>query len=245
MYVAGRRLFVSSFKNFIRGICYFFAPKLVSVFKVRFIEKSIGDLLTGAFWETVEMRESSNIKRNDLVDLLINLKNEDNEMADRTTLAAQAITFFTAGQEATSSLLAFTLYELSLNKSIQDKIREEVTTMIDKHGGLTYEAVKDMEYTTMALRETLRKYPFTPTLNRLAAENYKFTNHDLVIEKGMNVTIPIHGIHYDPEFYPDPYKYDPERFTEENKSSRPLCTFLSFGDGPRMCIGKYFCYVRI
>lgn len=111
--------------------------------------------------------------------------------------------------------------------------------MIKKHEGITYEAIKDMEYTSMALKETLRKYPFAPAINRLAASDYKFSDHDVIIEKGMNVTIPILGIHFDLEYYPEPHKYDPERFSEENKSTRPACTFLSFGGGPRMCIGKF------
>jgi hypothetical protein len=51
--------------------------------------------------------------------------------------------------------------------------------------------------------------------------------------------IPIYALHHDPNYYPDPEVFDPERFTDENKNSRPLGTFIPFGDGPRICIGKY------
>lgn len=61
----------------------------------------------------------------------------------------------------------------------------------------------------------------------------------MVLEPGVAVNIPVQSIQRDPEYYPDPEKFDPERFNDENKSTRPTFTFLSFGDGPRNCIGKY------
>jgi len=69
-------------------------------------------------------------------------------------------------------------------------------------------------------------------------ETYKDPNSDLVLEKGTPIYISMLGLHYDPEYFPDPEKFDPERFTEENKRNRPSCIYLPFGDGPRTCIGK-------
>lgn len=62
------------------------APKLVSYFKIKFIQKDVADLLTNIFWETMTLRESQNTKRNDLVDLLIGLKNEDTSLAGKIKL---------------------------------------------------------------------------------------------------------------------------------------------------------------
>lgn len=62
-------------------------------------------------------------------------------------------------------------------------------------------------------------------------------NSNLVIEKGIRLLIPTMGVQINPEFYPDPDIFDPERFSSENKASRPYFTFLPFGEGPRMCIG--------
>ena len=58
------------------------------------------------------------------------------------------------------------------------------------------------------------------------------------VEVGTSITIPVYGIHYDPQHFPDPENYDPERFSEENKKNRHRHTYLPFGDGPRMCLGK-------
>lgn len=61
-----------------------------------------------------------------------------------------------------------------------------------------------------------------------------------VLPKGTGVLISVLGFHRDPEFFPDPLKFDPERFTDENKSTRPNLAYLPFGDGPRICIGMRF-----
>jgi len=69
-------------------------------------------------------------------------------------------------------------------------------------------------------------------------QTYKVPEFNLVIEKGTPVYISMLGLHYDPEYFPDPDKFDPERFNEENKRNRPTCVYFPFGEGPHACIGK-------
>lgn len=61
---------------------------------------------------------------------------------------------------------------------------------------------------------------------------------DLVIPKGTTIMIPVYAIHHDPTYYPDPYKFDPERFTDNKINTKNNYTFMPFGEGPRMCIGE-------
>lgn len=68
-------------------------------------------------------------------------------------------------------------------------------------------------------------------------KEYKIPNSDIVIRPGEYISIPAFGIHKDPDYYPDPEKFLPERFSSENKAKRHPMTFLPFGDGPRNCIG--------
>ncbi|KAK5639919.1 hypothetical protein RI129_010730 [Pyrocoelia pectoralis] len=94
----------------------------------------------------------------------------------------------------------------------------------------------EMEYLDNCLYESLRKYPPAPMTTRLCTKSYKIPNSDVVINKGTYVFIPIYAIHRDPEYYPNPDKYDPDRFSKESINNRPPLAFLPFGDGPRKCI---------
>ena len=94
-----------------------------------------------------------------------------------------------------------------------------------------------LQYLDKVVNETLRKYPTIGFLPRICTETYKVPDTDLVLEKGTRVIIPVYGIHHDPDYYPDPEIFDPERFNDENKAKRPNYTFLPFGEGPRICIG--------
>lgn len=86
--------------------------------------------------------------------------------------------------------------------------------------------------------EALRKYPPVPNLTRKAVKPYKLPNSDFTLNKGLQVVIPVYAIHNDPEYWPEPEKFIPERFTEDEKHNRPQYAYLPFGAGPRLCIGR-------
>lgn len=85
----------------------------------------------------------------------------------------------------------------------------------------------------------MRKHPPIATTPRVCTQAYKVPGTNLVLEPGTLVQIPVQPIQRDPDYYPDPEKFDPERFSPENKAKRTQFTFLTFGEGPRSCIGKY------
>jgi cytochrome P450 len=68
----------------------------------------------------------------------------------------------------------------------------------------------------------------------------KLHGTDVTVEKGTRVLLPVFALHHDPKYYPDPERFDPERFCEEEKKKRPQFAYLPFGEGPRICIGKYY-----
>lgn len=81
-------------------------------------------------------------------------------------------------------------------------------------------------------------HPPVPVLFRVCTKKYTIPGSNITLNGGDKVIIPTYSLHNDPKYYPNPEKFDPERFNEENEDSRPHGTFLPFGDGPRICIGK-------
>ncbi|EDW91091.1 cytochrome P450 6a8 [Drosophila yakuba] len=201
--------------------------------------------------ETVAVREKEHIKRNDFMDMLIEMKNqkeltlENGDVVKGLTMEevlAQAFVFFIAGFETSSSTMGFALYEMARNPHIQDKVRAEVEEVMEQHGqNFTYECTKDLKYLNQVINETLRLYTIVPHLDRMAAKRYVVPGHpEFVIEAGQSVIIPSSAIHHDPSIYPEPFEFRPERFSPEESSSRPSVAWLPFGDGPRNCIGLRF-----
>lgn len=86
----------------------------------------------------------------------------------------------------------------------------------------------------------MRKYPVVTDLSRACEHDYKIEGTDHIIKAGTKVFIPVYAIHHDPEYYPEPETYDPERFSPSEKELRNPYTFLGFGEGPRNCIGLRF-----
>ena len=75
-------------------------------------------------------------------------------------------------------------------------------------------------------------------LMRKCLKPYGIPGTDTVLEKGITVVIPVVALHHDPKYYPEPDRFDPERFNEEERQKRHHYVYLPFGEGPRICIGK-------
>nr|XP_027194144.1 cytochrome P450 3A8-like [Dermatophagoides pteronyssinus] len=156
-------------------------------------------------------------------------------------IVAQSFIFFIAGYETTASTLTFALYELAMNPDIQEKLYEEIMTEIINDGKpLDYDHVMKLQYLDAILAETLRLHSPVLTLNRQVSDKYHIPEYDYTMDKDECVSIPIYAIHHNPEFHPNPERFDPERFMPENRDKIIPYTYLPFGGGPRNCIGMRF-----
>lgn len=159
-------------------------------------------------------------------------------------IAAQCFIFLVGGYDTTSNLFNFISYELAVDPVIQERLYEEVRETQQRLNGapVTYEAIQKMQYLDAFICECLRKHPPMLQIDRVC--NKETVIHDgkgniFTIPVGMKVNLNPFAMHYNPKYFPNPAKFDPERFLGENKNKIEPNTFLSFGVGPRACIGKF------
>ncbi|ALC41930.1 Cyp6a23 [Drosophila busckii] len=219
-------------------------PKVARALHMKSTVQEVEDFYLRIVRDTINYRLEHKEKRHDFMDMLIELYQK--QLAGNTEeglsfeeLAAQAFIFFVAGFETSSTTMGFALYELAQHQDIQDKLRAEINAGL-VNNEFSYDSIKQMSYLEQVVMETLRKYPVLPHLTRQTNSDYSPVNPQHYIQKGTIVVIPALGIHFDPDIYPAPHKFQPERFTESEIAARPACTWLPFGDGPRNCIGSRF-----
>ncbi|KAH9511637.1 Cytochrome P450 3A4 [Dermatophagoides farinae] len=155
-------------------------------------------------------------------------------------IVAQSFIFFIAGYETTASTLTFALYELATNPDIQNRLYEEVKAIVDNGEPLDYDHVMKLPYLDAIIAETLRLHSPVLTLNRQVSARYPIPEYNYTMEKDESVFIPIYAIHHNPEFHPNPLRFNPERFMPENRDKIIPYSYLPFGGGPRNCIGMRF-----
>lgn len=184
------------------------------------------------------------MQRNDFVQLLLKVRDTVSLTVDE--MAAEAFIFFTGGFETSSTTLTFALYELALNSDIQQKLRRDIEDSLEGNAGkLNYDMIFQLKYLDCVVKETLRKYPVIPVMLRKCTKEYPIPGTILTIPENKIVLIPIYSIQHDPEYYPSPDDFDPERFSPENSEHRNPLTFLAFGEGPRACIGERFGMLQV
>ncbi|KAM3826986.1 cytochrome P450 3A24-like isoform 2-T2 [Vipera latastei] len=163
--------------------------------------------------------------------------NSEKALTDKEILA-QSIIFIFGGYETTGSSLSFMSYCLAMHPDVQEKLYQEINETFPKQAPPTYEAVQQMEYLDMVVNETFRLYPPGTRIERVCKKTVEI--HGVTIPEGTVVMIPAYVLHRDPEYWPEPEEFRPERFSKENKESRDPYIFLPFGAGPRNCIAMRF-----
>lgn len=151
-------------------------------------------------------------------------------------------TFVLAGHETSASMLTWSLYELSVHPEYLEKVLSEAKTVYtaghcNSAGHVLSlpprEKLDGLMFTEMCLRESLRKYSVVPTVVRKAAEDVQLG--DYVVNRGATIMVSMQGVHHNPNIWPEPMRYLPDRFLEKPKPY----TFIPFVDGPRSCLGQF------
>lgn len=247
---------------------YTLFPRLLKAMNITIFDQTSSNYFKNIIFETMNHREEKGLIRHDMINLLMDVRKnhslpteEDKESNTLlkttkkrewtdTEIASQCFLFFVAGFDTVSTVLSFLAYELTVQPDIQEKLYEEIAEAKEQLGSnpLSYDVIIKMKYLDMVISETLRKWPPAAIADRVCVQDYVFDDEQGIkfpIEKGMNLWIPTFAIHRDPQYYPEPEKFDPERFSEENKHNINPSAYLPFGIGPRNCIGMRFALIEV
>lgn len=230
----------------LRAMLALFAPKLASLLKLAFIPKHIDCWFRSLIENVTNLRKDGKVQRRDLFQAIHDTLSQNGTVpVNSNELIGHSVTFLTEGFETSGTLMSYVLFELATNREVQDRVLQELDSALEDDQ-LTDEAVQKLVYLERAMYETLRLHAATLTLTKVCTKEYELpaqypTDRKRVrIQPGTAVIIPVYGIHYDPEIFPDPHRFEPDRFLEENKKTRHRYAFLGFGEGPRICLGMKF-----
>ncbi|MFJ7268601.1 cytochrome P450 [Streptomyces sp. NPDC099050] len=181
--------------------------------------------------------DSSSGAGEDLLSLLAAASSDDDGEFDATELREQVLIFLLAGHETTATSLAFSLHLLARHPEFQDRARAEIAAVLgDRTPGAA--DLDRLPYLTQVLKEAMRLYPAAPAIGRRAVAAAEVDGH--TIPAGADVIVAPWVIHRHPGYWPDPERFDPDRFAPEAEAARPRYAWLPFGGGPRACIGQHF-----
>ncbi|XP_035794485.1 probable cytochrome P450 308a1 [Anopheles albimanus] len=242
----GNALFAPSFITALRSQLALFAPDLAKLLRVPFVPGYVDRWFRTMVRETIRQRKVE--KRHDLFQAIYdNLSENGTVEVNENSITGHSVTFLSEGFETSSTMMCYLLYELAANSSEQEKVVKELRTVLkETDGKLTEPSLHKLTYLEAAMMETLRMHSPVFTLPRVCTKDFElppqFPNDtkQVTLRRGTSVVIPVYAIHHDPEIYTKPYVFDPERFTEDNRSSRHRYAFLGFGEGPRLCLGMKF-----
>ncbi|KAJ3642887.1 hypothetical protein Zmor_025636 [Zophobas morio] len=183
-------------------------------------------------------------KRLAMLDLLLSVKRNEGSIDDEG-IQEEVDTFMFEGHDTTSMALGFTLMLLANNKNAQETIVQEMREVLgDIHKKPTYNELQNLKYMERCLKESLRLYPSVHFISRNLGQDLK-THTGHLLPKGLTVILHIYDVHHNPDIYPDPEKFDPDRFLPENCQNRHPYAYLPFSAGPRNCIGQRFAMLEM
>jgi len=197
--------------------------------------------------DTIKSRKEKGIVRPDMMQLMIeNKKNIYDFTVDE--IIGQILVFVFGGFDSAATSICFIVQEIGLNPDVQKKLVAEIEDVLKRTNGRpTYEAIISMKYLDAVVTESLRLYPLLGAIDRVCVKDFEMPpatpdGKSFTIKVGESVYFPIYALHRDPDYYPEPNKFNPDRFLNNNVDKS---VFMPFGMGPRICIARRFMLMEI
>ncbi|KAH8420112.1 hypothetical protein KR009_005938, partial [Drosophila setifemur] len=217
-------------------------PSLPRRLRPKVFPRTYDSFFNGMISEALRLRRSQPQERKDFTNHLLELQREHN--LSEEDMVSHAMTFMFDGLDTTSDAIAHCLLMLGRYPECQQRLWEELVEA--SPGGKLelpdLDALIDLPYLSACFNEGLRIYPGSGWASKTCTQEYELqsSHHSepLKLYPGDNVMIPVYGLHHDPDYYPEPEEFRPERFLDGGlKRLRQQGVFLGFGNGPRQCVG--------
>lgn len=158
-------------------------------------------------------------------------------------MTAQCMLFFLPGFDTVFTAMMFMGYEIAINPEVQTVLLQEIDDLLESLNGKlsSYEDIQKMEYLDCVVSESLRLWSPVLFLDRICTKALTIEDSDgtkVQIQVNDGIYFPINSLHMDPNHFPIPTKFDPDRFSVANRDNIKPLTYLPFGVGPRNCIGS-------
>ena len=221
---------------------------LVALFTPRFLPtpgnlefRKAGEQLNGMIYEMIRARRNRNEKSeksNDLLSMLVNVRDEEGNRMDVEQIRDETMTLFLAGHDTTANALAWTWYLISQHRDVEFRLLAELNEVL---GGRApaFADIPKLVYTGMIFSEAMRLYPPAYILVRTALHDDCLPS-GAAIPAGADIFMSQYLVHRNPRYFPDPGRFDPERFNPLIKRDWPDYAYFPFGGGSRICIGEPF-----
>ncbi|XP_059617474.1 cytochrome P450 4d2-like isoform X2 [Phlebotomus argentipes] len=205
-------------------------------------ERDAGVATKGEDEEESEFYEK---KRLALLDVLLQAT-VDGKPLSNEDIREEVDTFMFEGHDTTTAAMTFALYAISRHPDVQKRLQQELQEVLgaDRNAPVTYRHLQNLKYMELVIKETLRLYPPVPIYGRRIEEDMEINGK--IIPAYCNYTMGIYFMGRDPNLYPEPEQFKPERFSLENTTeiTNPFA-YVPFSAGPRNCIGQKFAMLEI
>jgi cytochrome P450 len=199
--------------------------------------------LDATIYRMIDEHRASGVDRGDLLSMLLMAQDAEgagDSMTDKQ-LRDEAMTIFLAGHETTANALTWTWYLLSQHPEVVSTLEAELDQVLAGRNP-SVEDLPRLPYTEMVLAESMRLYPPAYVIGRRALQNCQVGSY--FIPSGSIVLMSQYVMNRDPRYYPEPMRFNPERWNPEEKAARPKFSYFPFGGGPRVCLGESFAWME-
>jgi len=194
-------------------------------------------------YELIDERMHSPNPPTDLLTMLVQTRDEETGKGmTNQQLRDEAITMYAAGHETSANALNWTLMALAEEPEIVAKMRAEIKEVIGERTP-SFENLRQLQYVRQVIEEGMRLYPPAYAIGRESLAEDEILEYK--IPKKSIVLMSVYALQRDEKYYPNPNKFDPDRFSPEEVKKRPRLAYMPFGAGPRMCIGNHFAMMEM